>query len=85
MYRGQKKHDFLDFLANKYETQANNNVAGHFVRNKERDIAVIALMLGTGVRVQEATSANVNDLNIQSSMLNVVRKGSQKDTEPITC
>ena len=83
MYRGQKKHDFLDFLSNKYEKQVNNNIAGHFVRNKERDIAVIALMLGTGVRVQEAASANFKDLNMQASMLNVVRKGGQKDAVPI--
>lgn len=66
MYRGQKKHDFLDFLSNRYETQVNNNIAGHFVRNKERDIAIIALMLGAGVRVQEAASANVKELNIQA-------------------
>ena len=83
MYRGQKKHDFLDFLSNKYEKQVNNNIAGHFVRNKERDIAVIAVMLGTGVRVQEAASANFKDLNMQASMLNVVRKGGQKDAVPI--
>jgi len=83
MYRGQKKHDFLDFLSNKYEKQVNNNIAGHFVRNKERDIAVIAVMLGTGVRVQEAASANFKDLNMQASMLNVVRKGGQKMLCPL--
>ena len=83
MYRGQKKHDFIDFLSNKYEQQCSNYVAGHFRKNKERDIAVIALMLGTGIRVQEAANTNVNDLELDQHLLSVTRKGGQRDSVPI--
>lgn len=84
MYRGKMKHDFLDFLSSKYEAENNNYVAGHFKKNKERDIAIIALMLGTGIRVQEAANTNVNDLNLKTAMLNVTRKGGQRDAVPIS-
>lgn len=84
MYRGQMKHDFLDFLLNKYESESNNYIAGHFSKNKERDIAIIALMLGSGVRVQEAANTNINDLNLKTAMLNVTRKGGQRDAVPIS-
>lgn len=83
MYRGQMKHDFIDFLSNKYEGKVSNYVAGHFKKNKERDIALIALMLGTGVRVQEASNTNINDLDLKMGMLSVTRKGGQRDSVPI--
>lgn len=83
MYRGKMKHDFLDFLSSRYENEANNYVGGHFRKNKERDIAIIALMLGTGIRVQEAANTNVKDLSISTEMLSVTRKGGQLDAVPI--
>lgn len=84
MYRGKMKHDFLDFLSYKYEEENNNYVVGHFRKNKERDIAIIALMLGTGIRVQETANTNMNDLNLKIAMLNVTRKGGQRDAVPIS-
>lgn len=84
MYRGKMKHDFLDFLSYKYEEENNNYVVGHFRKNKERDIAIIALMLGTGIRVQETANTNMNDLNLKITMLNVTRKGGQRDAVPIS-
>lgn len=83
MYRGQIKHDFLDFLSNKYETQINSHAASYFRKNKERDIAIIALMLATGVRVSEAANTNLSDLSLATGMLSVTRKGGQKDAVPI--
>lgn len=83
MYRGQMKHGFLDFLSNDYEKKNNNYVTGHYKKNKERDIAIIALMLGTGIRVQEAANTNVKDLSLSTGMLSVTRKGGQMDAVPI--
>lgn len=83
MYRGQMKHDFLNFLEERYEKENNGYVVGHFRKNKERDIALIALMLGTGVRVQEAANTNLKDLNVKQGMLSVTRKGGQRDAVPI--
>lgn len=84
MYRGKEKHDFLNFLENEYENHVNNYVKGHFIKNKKRDIAIIALMLGTGIRVQEAANTDTNDLDLKNAMIKVTRKGGQKDAVPIS-
>lgn len=83
MYRGQTKHDFLDFLSSSYESTINNYIAGNFRKNKERDIAIIAIMLGTGIRVEEVANTDVTDLNLKTAMLSDTRKGGQRDTIPI--
>lgn len=83
IYPGQIKHDFLDFLENGYEKKVNKYVSGHYKRNKERDIAVCALLLGTGVRVSECVNVDLDDLNMRDATLDVTRKGGQHDTVPI--
>ncbi|MDN6043478.1 MAG: tyrosine-type recombinase/integrase, partial [Lactobacillus sp.] len=54
-----------------------------FKINKERDLALIALILGTGVRVSEAVNVNLADINWKQNMLDVTRKGGQRDSVPI--
>ena len=83
MYRGQQKFDFLDFIEQEYPKQCDKRAQTAFKINGERDLAIIALMLGTGVRVSEAANVNVGDLNWQQNMLDVTRKGGQKDSVPI--
>lgn len=83
IYQGDLKHEFLDFLENGYETQVNSYTGGNFRIHKKRDIAIIALLLGTGIRVSEAANSDVEDLNIRDGMLNVTRKGGQRDAVPI--
>lgn len=83
MYRGQMKFDFINFINNTYPQKCDKRALPAFKRNKERDIAIIALILGTGVRVSEAANTNLADLNIKEGLLDVVRKGGQKDSVPI--
>lgn len=83
MYRGQMKFDFINFINNTYPQKCDKRALPAFKRNKERDIAIIALILGTGVRVSEAANTNLSDLNIKEGLLDVVRKGGQKDSVPI--
>lgn len=83
IYPGKIKHEFIDFLENKYEQQCNNYIKGKYKRNKVRDIAICALLLGTGIRVSECANANTEDINLKEATLNVVRKGGQQDTIPI--
>lgn len=86
MMPGQIKHDFIDFLENQYEKtlEGNKRKLKSYLKNKDRNIATIALMLGTGARVSEIVNANVNDLRLNEMMLDVMRKGGQRDTVPIT-
>lgn len=83
MYTGQRKYDFIDFLRNQYVKQCDPRARPAFKKNHERDIAIIALILGTGVRVSEAAGVNLQDLNLNSKTLDVTRKGGWRDTVPI--
>lgn len=82
---GRKDQLFLDFINNKYgDTLADNDRKRKFYeRDKERDVAITALMLGTGIRVAELTNANLRDLNLTTATIDVKRKGGKIDSVPI--
>ena len=83
MYTGQRKYDFIDFLKNQYVKQCDPRARPAFKQNHERDIAIVALILGTGVRVSEAAGVDLQDLNLKDATLDVTRKGGWRDTVPI--
>ncbi|MDO4912238.1 MAG: tyrosine recombinase XerS [Lactobacillus sp.] len=83
MYRGQMKFDFLEYINNNFEKECDKRALPAFKMNKERDIAIIALILGTGIRVSECANVNMSDLNWKQAMLDVTRKGGQQDSVPI--
>lgn len=83
MYRGQMKFDFINFIQNEYPHKCDKRARLPFKHNCERDIAIIALILGTGVRVSEAANVNLSDLNLKQQLLDVTRKGGQRDSVPI--
>lgn len=83
MYRGEMKFDFIRFIQNEYPQKCDKRAVHAYKINKERDIAIIALILGTGVRVSEAANVNLADLNLKQSLLDVTRKGGQRDSVPI--
>ncbi|NLT18903.1 MAG: Tyrosine recombinase XerD [Firmicutes bacterium ADurb.Bin080] len=41
----------------------------------KRDYAIIALLLGTGIRVSECTNLNIFDVDFKNNAFNVIRKG----------
>ncbi|MCR5685120.1 MAG: tyrosine-type recombinase/integrase [Lachnospiraceae bacterium] len=43
--------------------------------NKTRDLAMMTLMLGTGIRVSECVGLDINDVDIDNSRIKVTRKG----------
>lgn len=83
MYTGNLKYQFLDFIESDYERHCNKHALPAFKVNKERDMAIIALILGTGIRVSECAGIDVSDLNLKKSSLDVTRKGGQRDSVPI--
>lgn len=44
-------------------------------RNRLRDIALLTLMLGTGIRISECIGLDINDLDFDNDRIKVVRKG----------
>ncbi|MFB7637665.1 tyrosine recombinase XerS [Peribacillus butanolivorans] len=76
-------NEFLDYLKNGYENPLSPHKKGSFLRDKERDIALISMMLGSGVRVSEISSLTFKDINFQKKQLDIIRKGGKADTVEI--
>ncbi|OON94040.1 MAG: integrase [Candidatus Epulonipiscioides saccharophilum] len=47
-------------------------------KTRLRDIAMVSLMLGTGIRVSECVGININDVNLQKSEVTITRKGGNQ-------
>ena len=45
---------------------------------KERDLAIVTLMLGTGIRVSECVGLDITDLDFQNDRIRIVRKGGSE-------
>lgn len=79
LYTGEKKIDWLNFINKDYEHTLSKHALPYFAFNKERDLAIIALFLATGIRISELVNLNVKDLNMHERSLLVLRKGGKKD------
>lgn len=78
MYTGKLKFEFLTFIDQDYINHCNKQAKIGFKQNKERDMAIAALILGTGIRVSECAGVDLSDLNLKDAVLDVTRKGGQK-------
>ena len=47
-------------------------------KTKERDSALLTLLLGTGIRVSECVGLDISDLDMQNNSFSVTRKGGDK-------
>ena len=47
--------------------------------NRTRDLAIVTLLLGTGMRVSECVGINMNDLNFINNSVKVTRKGGNEE------
>lgn len=78
---------FLRFIANDYGTilkETSPRKYSYFLRNKERDIAIISLILGSGLRVSELASLTISNINFRQRSLRVTRKGNKKSSILVT-
>lgn len=73
---------FLQFLQNEYENKlpAKSRKRIFFKRDKERDIAILSLFLGSGIRLNELSNLKLRDLDLTENRINVIRKGGKDDT-----
>ncbi|QAS54774.1 tyrosine recombinase XerS [Halobacillus litoralis] len=69
--------DFLQFVMHEYEEdpKISYQQRGHFKKNKERDIAIISLMLGSGMRVSEIVNLKFTNITMKQKLINMKRKG----------
>lgn len=52
----------------------------YYEKTKERDLAIITLLLGTGIRVSELVGLNLEDIDFKSNGLHLIRKGRKEMT-----
>ena len=67
----------LDYMEN-----YGNNLTGvklyHYQKQKYRDIAIVTLLLGTGVRVSECVGLDIEDVDFKNNGIKVTRKGGNE-------
>lgn len=47
-------------------------------KQKLRDLALLSLMLGTGIRVSECVELDVSDVDLSKNMIHLIRKGNKE-------
>ncbi|MDE5053291.1 tyrosine-type recombinase/integrase [Niallia taxi] len=75
--------DFIQFLKFDYEKGLEATSAKMYkayLKQKERDVAMISLLLGSGIRVSELASLTLQDINFHTREIDIIRKGNKEDT-----
>jgi site-specific recombinase XerD len=70
--------------SNEKELRSLNLTYKAFLRNRERDTAIISLILGSGLRISEVAGLDVDSINWRDVELSVIRKGSKEDSVPFS-
>lgn len=50
----------------------------YYKKNKERDLAIVTLLLGTGIRVSECVGLDIEDVDFKNNGIKVTRKGGNE-------
>ncbi len=50
----------------------------YYKKTKDRDLAILTLLLGTGIRVSECVGLDVNDVDFKNNGITVTRKGGNQ-------
>lgn len=74
----------LDFVRNNYEETLSEKQVSRFRRDSLRDIAILSLFQGSGIRVNELAGLQITDIDSKKSDVSVLRKGNKADTVSIT-
>jgi integrase len=84
IFMGDKDLEFLDYIKSEYEHSLSPSQLKYYKRDKERNISILSLFLGTGIRVNELSNLRIKDIDISSKVIRVIRKGNKKETVYVT-
>lgn len=74
-------HDFLEFMDQAYEATLTSGLARQrFQRDKERDLAILSLFLGSGIRLGEMARLLAKKVHLKKQLIDIKRKGAKEDT-----
>lgn len=87
LFLGDDTEALLQFISDDvssegYVKKANlsNRAKSSYHKNKERDLAFIALMLASGLRLSETVNIDMSDINLNTMTVEVTRKGNKRDS-----
>ncbi|NQP18186.1 tyrosine recombinase XerS [Streptococcus suis] len=83
LFLGDETMEFLEYVDTEYENKLSNRAKSSFRKNKERDLAILALLLASGVRLSEAVNLDLKDVNLKLMIIEVTRKGGKRDSANI--
>ena len=66
--------DFVESAGSQLTGQALN----YYLKTKDRDLAILTLLLGTGIRVSECVGLDINDVDFKNNGITVTRKGGNQ-------
>ncbi len=67
----------LDYIEHAGDTLTGQKKA-YYEKTKERDLALVTLLLGTGIRVSECVGLDVEDIDFKNNGIKVTRKGGNE-------
>ena len=67
----------LDFVENG-GSQLTGQALAYYNKTKERDLAILTLLLGTGIRVSECVGLDLSDVDFKNNGITVTRKGGNQ-------
>ncbi|MBQ7652956.1 MAG: tyrosine-type recombinase/integrase [Clostridia bacterium] len=73
---GEEMTDFLDVVEGGEELSS--RAQKYHEKTKIRDVALLTLMLGTGIRVSECVGLNIEDVDLAAGSFRVTRKGGNR-------
>ena len=80
LYLDSDAIDFVEYVYAEYgNTLTSRQAKTAYEKNRIRDTAILALFLGSGIRLSELVNTNVNDLNYDGLYIQVQRKGDTMD------
>ncbi|WP_332697801.1 tyrosine recombinase XerS [Halalkalibacter lacteus] len=77
---GDEYEKFRHFIANDYGqfNKKNKKLYNFHLLNRERDTAIVSLILGSGLRLSEVVNLNLDDIDHSKYTARVVRKGNKE-------
>ncbi|PEB54563.1 tyrosine recombinase XerS [Bacillus sp. AFS098217] len=82
---GDEIDEFREFIAEKYGLLDHNTLAlTRYKQNKERDLAIISLILASGLRIGEVANLKLADVDFVDNKVRVDRKGNKEKYVPFS-
>lgn len=78
--RGEEYEKFRLFVAHDYGliNEKNKKIYNFHQKNRERDTAIISIILGSGIRLSEVEGLNIDDIDFRKYTVRVIRKGNKE-------